>query len=105
MTSSAMSLARKLDLVYDDGVLKRVRKTRQQATLDGASRKRNVQGAFEATGPLEGEVVLLVDDVITTGATMEAAASALKSAGAAEAHGLAFSVAMLGHDLPDLSGQ
>jgi ComF family protein len=92
----ARGVARSLDLVYDDGALRRVRRTRQQTTLDGRARRQNVAGAFEATMPLDDEIVLLIDDVITTGATMESAAGALKQAGASRVHGLAFAYANLG---------
>ena len=50
--------------------------------LSEADRADNVEGAFEAAGRLQGEAVLLVDDVLTTGATARAATAALRSAGA-----------------------
>ncbi|WP_342343809.1 ComF family protein [Chthonobacter albigriseus] len=75
-------------------VLVRKRATRQQVGLSREGRAENVRGAFlvppgqKAT--LQGRSVLLVDDVITTGATVEAATRALLRAGAAEVNVLAF---------------
>ena len=65
----------------------RHRITKQQVGLTRGERKKNVAGAFSvaASGKLliEGKSVLLIDDVITTGATVSAAARSLKHAGAA----------------------
>jgi ComF family protein len=77
----ARHLARSLSLPARTDVLRRVRKTRQQTTLDGIERRENVRGAFAVVAPLAGERVLLVDDVYTTGSTMEEAAHALHEAG------------------------
>lgn len=67
-----------------DGVLVRGRATRTQTALDKQARWRNVSGAFELTtpGPVAGRRVLLVDDVMTTGATVVAAAQPLIASGA-----------------------
>ena len=70
--------------------LNRVRETRPQAGLDATSRRHNVAGAF-ACRPRSGAVpkrVWLVDDVTTTGATLAAAAAALRAAGVREVLGL-----------------
>ena len=65
--------------------LRRVRASSPQATLDRARRAENVRGAFIAeAGALRGLRVALVDDVATTGATLAAASSALRAAGARE---------------------
>jgi ComF family protein len=73
-----------------DGAMTRVRPTRTQARLGPEERRRNIAGAFRVEHPaaLEGRSVLLVDDVLTTGATLESALAALASAGA-DATGIA----------------
>lgn len=62
--------------------LRRVRETPPQVGRDRAARGRNVQGAFAASTAVAGRDVVLVDDVVTTGATADACARALKAAGA-----------------------
>jgi|SRR5262245_8111121 len=69
----------KLDL----GLCVRSRDTPPQMELPYAERRRNVRGAFRCTRALAGACVAVVDDVMTTGATLDEVASALKSAGAA----------------------
>ncbi len=64
--------------------LRRVRDTAAQAGLTNSKRRLNVSGAFRARGTLQGKRVLLIDDVMTTGATASACARALKRAGAAQ---------------------
>jgi len=63
--------------------LARVRDTTPQVKLTGEERRRNVIGAFAARGDLAGRRVMVVDDVITTGATARECARALAAAGAA----------------------
>ena len=65
-------------------ILRRVRAGRRQQGAGRAERLRNMTGAFQATRPCRAGRVLLVDDVVTTGATCRAAGLALRGAGAGE---------------------
>jgi ComF family protein len=80
----ATALCRQVGLpLLQPGVLCRARDTEQQMLLKPAERRANVQDAFRWTGPpLDGSKVLLIDDVATTGSTLEACAEALLAAGA-----------------------
>ncbi|HUZ03574.1 MAG TPA: ComF family protein [Thermomicrobiaceae bacterium] len=70
--------------------LQRTIETRSQVGLGFEERQRNVQHAFKClAGAVEGAGVLVIDDVVTTGATFEAAARALLTAGAVRVDGLA----------------
>lgn len=82
----ARTLSERTGLPVDLVSLQRIRSTTRQVGLRADERKRNVQGAFRVSavvgGALEGQAVLLVDDVLTTGATVEACARALTRGGA-----------------------
>ncbi len=63
-------------------ILRKKKKTKSQKKLDARQRYRNLQNAFEVTERLEGLRILVIDDVYTTGSTMDAAAACLLKAGA-----------------------
>lgn len=82
----ARALGRTSRVAYAPDALVRRRDTGTQGGRSGGGRRRNVQGAFVVPNArrrlVEGRRVLLIDDVITTGATAEACARALKAGGA-----------------------
>ena len=90
----ADALASKLQVPSGRNWLRRVKSTPKQFTQSATARRENVKGAFRATRKcnVKNLRVLLVDDVLTTGATASEAAKVLKAAGAAQV-----SVAVLAH--------
>lgn len=81
-TLLAVALAKASGRALRDDVLTRVKPTTRQVDLSEAQREANVGGAFEARGPVTGEDLLLLDDVLTTGATAREATRVLLAAGA-----------------------
>lgn len=92
----AQELARQRGMAWDPGVLIRIKPTPQQVRLTREQRRRNMSAAFQvpagAVSKVDGRKVVLVDDVITTGATVEACARALKAAGAVQVDVLAIAM-------------
>ena len=112
----AKAFARQVDKPVSTDILTRVRHTRAQVGLSAADRQKNVRGAFTCRSekppmqpsasldttedrqadapliphqsPVQGKQVLVIDDVCTTGATLEACSLALKQAGATAVWGL-----------------
>ena len=90
----ARYIAKEENLRHRPDLLHRVKATRQQVGLGFRERAKNVKGAFrvptEAKPTIKGAHILLIDDVYTTGATLEACARALKRAGARQIDCLTF---------------
>jgi len=78
----ARPIARRLELPLDAFGVARNRATRPQTELSRAERRKNVRGAFSVTADFSGKNGAIVDDVMTSGATVDALAAALRQAGA-----------------------
>lgn len=87
LLAQELAMLQNIPLWYNG--IERVRATQPQTDLDTRERHRNVRGAFSVRGSINGMHVLLVDDVCTTDATMEACSIALKGCGAESVWGLA----------------
>lgn len=92
----AKALGKCLHLPVDRSSLVRTRETPPQAGLDRKERRRNVRGAFACNATLSERHVLLVDDVLTSGASADECARQLLTAGAASVH-----VAVIARTLAD----
>lgn len=89
----AEKLSGKLQIPLDADHLVRWRDTRPQKSLDPAARRENVRGIFQWTGrSLAGQKVLLIDDIYTTGSTLNSASRTLKKAGAEKVYFLTISI-------------
>lgn len=84
------ALAKNLSLSFRSDLLRRVKDTPSQISLTKPERAANVRGVFGMKEQLNGEDILLVDDVLTTGATVREAAKTLKKAGAGQVWVLTF---------------
>ena len=83
----AVPLALATETHYESKALRKVRLTRSQVGLSREERVQNVAGAFHADSKIvANQRILVVDDVMTTGATLDACAVALKNAGAGEVY-------------------
>ncbi len=94
----ALPIALSCGITYKPNIVKRTRNTPSQVGLNTHERLQNVQGAFWGDAQyLKGKSVLLVDDVTTTGATIQACAEACHSALAANVYGLTLARTPLAH--------
>jgi ComF family protein len=80
----ARALGRQWRVPVAARLLRRTRPTPSQQGLTAAERRQNLKGAFVTERPLAGERVLLVDDVLTTGATVRECSRVLRAGGAGE---------------------
>jgi ComF family protein len=90
-------IGERLNLPVAGQLLRKIRRTKDQTKLDPVEREENMRGAFGADSDmLTGKRILLVDDVVTTGATLREARRALNESGAEAV--LALTVAAAGYD-------
>ncbi|MEW6287233.1 MAG: ComF family protein [Chloroflexota bacterium] len=96
----ARPLAYELGLPYVPSGLRKIRETRSQVGLTASQRRENVSKAYQAKAEIvKRKSVLLMDDVATTGSTMQAGVEALLSAGAREVYAITIARALPHHDL------
>ena len=87
----ALRVARELGIALDANLLERTRETASQVALQRREREENMRGAFRATRPANpAHLYMVIDDVLTTGATLQAAVDALRDAGAVHIAPIAF---------------
>jgi ComF family protein len=77
----ARPIARSLSIPVDYKSCERVRKTSAQSLLPAAERRKNIKGAFRVTRPIAARHVAILDDVMTTGHTVQELAATLRKAG------------------------
>ena len=100
--NQAAALAREISqetgVTCDPGALRRVKATKSQVGLSRNQRAENVQGAFRVAegADLKGRKIVLVDDVLTSGATLNAASRILLRAGVARVDALVFARVVTG---------
>jgi len=80
----ARPAAKGFDLRPAIAAVERVRDTPSQSRLSSSQRRKNLRGAFRVHGDFSGQTVAIVDDVMTTGTTVNALAAVLRRAGARE---------------------
>jgi ComF family protein len=96
----ARPLAHLLRKKYAGRILYRIRETKSQVNLTAEERHVNVKGAFWGNpAKLNGRTVLLVDDVITTGATMENCVTALLASGAKKVYCISVARVIVNHPI------
>lgn len=84
----AKELSKKLNLPLTDDILLKIKETFPQVELEEKARIENIKESFAVSRKLNGEKILLIDDIYTTGATMEECVKTLKVAGAKEIWGV-----------------
>lgn len=101
------AFARRMGRKFDDAALVRIRDTEHQSRSTGDERRKNLKGAFRVVLPerVRGRTVALIDDVMTTGSTLDECAKALLDGGAYRVVRFTLAKALLDEDLgEDFSG-
>ena len=80
------AVAKWLDIKYEPKLLEKTRRTKRQHSLPKSERAANVKGAYKATSEINNKCVLLIDDIKTTGFTLNECSKQLRLAGAKEVY-------------------
>ena len=91
------AVAKRLNVPYA-AVLKKITLTAPQKSLKAVERSGNLLGVFDVCGDVDGKTILLVDDVITTGTTLDECAKMLKIFGAEEVYAVTAAAAVLSNE-------
>lgn len=83
----ARGVSRKLGVALLPGICRRIKDTPSQTGLPWKEREKNIRNAFTCEADLRGKHVAMLDDVMTTGATLNELAKALRKSGAAHVSG------------------
>ena len=97
----AAAFAKRIGRICDETSFARVRDTAHQSRSSGDERRTNLKGAFRAVDPsgVRGRTIVLIDDVMTTGATLEECSEALYAAGAYKVIPFVLAKALMNEDL------
>lgn len=88
----AKEIGFRVGIPVDTTLIKRKKNTVPQKEFTRKERKKNLKNAFEVTGKVEGKRVLIIDDIYTTGSTIDAISILLKKAGAEKTYFLTISI-------------
>ena len=99
----AAAFAKRIGRFFDETSLVRIRDTEHQSRSSGEDRRKNLKGAFRVIDPsrIRGRTVVLVDDVMTTGATLDECTEALYAGGAHKVIPFVLAKALMDEDLGD----
>ncbi len=86
----AVEIAKKYNLEYNKILVEKIKRTKNQHDLSQQERKDNLKNAFRVNQEVKGKNVVIIDDIVTTGCSMEEVAAALKRKGANKVIGIAF---------------
>ena len=93
----AYAISKATRITINNTALSFTRTVKKQSRLKKAARLHNLNGAFKVNPLLKGKSVLLVDDIVTTGATLEAAKNALQEAGVLISGSVSVAARVLGY--------
>lgn len=88
----AKEIGFRVGIPVDTTLIKRKKNTVPQKEFTRKERKKNLKNAFEVTGKVEGKRVLIIDDIYTTGSTIDSISILLKKAGAEKTYFLTISI-------------